>query len=140
MLNKGLLIADALLKLGEGAGLPLLPAVCGAAREVLSIVQQSTTLIADSLSVAKRVIEVLELLQCMAENVKRFTEANRAGVEGRMSELKELLVEVRTIVAKIGKKGWLKRVYTVAKGRKLSEIDADITQQLKTLLSFYNLV
>ena len=139
MLNKGLLIADALLKLGEGAGLPLLPAVCGAAREVLSIVQQSTTLIADSLSVAKRVIEVLELLQCMAENVKRFTEANRAGVEGRMSKLKELLVEVRTIVAKIGKKGWLKRAFTVAKDRKLSEIDADITKQLDTLLSFYNL-
>ena len=68
----GLKLVDTVLKLGEGAGLPLIPAVCSAARGVLQAVQTSRTVINDALSAAQRTIDVLELLKLRANNVERM--------------------------------------------------------------------
>ena len=100
----GLKLVDTVLKIGEGAGLPLIPAVCSAARGVLQVVQASRTVINDVLSAAQRTIDVLELLQLMAQNVKRMDVTSRASVEDRMRELQRLLEDVRLAVATFGKK------------------------------------
>ena len=61
--QSGLTLVDTVLKIGEGAGLPLIPAVCSAARGVLQVVQASQTLINDALSAVQRTVDVLELLE-----------------------------------------------------------------------------
>ena len=135
----GLKLADSVLKLGEGAGLPLIPAVCSAARGVLRAVQASRTVISDALSVAQRTIDVLELLQLMAENVERMDAKSRPSVEDRMRELQRLLEDARSAVAAFGKKGWLRHALKAGRRSTLSQLDSEITAQLDLLLKFYNL-
>ena len=135
----GLKLVDTVLKLGEGAGVPLIPAVCIAARGVLQVVQASRTVINDALSAAQRTIDVLELLQLMAENVKRMDVTSRASVEDRMRELQRLLEDVGSAVAAFGKKGWLRRALKVKRRSAFSQLDTEITDQLDQLLTFYNI-
>ena len=135
----GLKLVDTVLKIGEGAGLPLIPAVCSAARGVFQVVQASRTVINDVLSAAQRTIDVLELLQLMAQNVKRMDVTSRASVEDRMRELQRLLEDVRSAVAAFGKKGWLRHALNVKRGTAFSQLDSEITSQLDLLLQFYNL-
>jgi len=132
----GLKIADSILELGENSGLPLLPAVCSAARGVLEVVQTviaSQTVITDALSIAQRTIDVLELLQLMAQNVERMDVSSRARVEGPMRELQRLLEDVRSAVDALGKKGWLRHAL------KVKRHIAEITDQIELLLKLYNL-
>jgi len=135
----GLKLVDSVLKIGERAGLPLIPAVCSAARGVLQVVQASRTVINDLLSAAQRTIDVLELLQLMAENVKRMDAKSRPSVEDRMRELQRLLEDVRSAVAAFGKKGWLRHALNVTRRNAFSQLDSEITSQLDLLLKFYNL-
>ena len=125
--DMGLQLVDTLLRLGERAGLPLLPAVCGAARDVLQVVQQSRAVINDVLTAAQRTIDILELLQLMVKNVERMDVKSRASVEDRMCELQRLLDEVRSAVAAFGKKGWLRHALKVKKRSTLSQLDSEIT-------------
>ena len=137
--DTGLKLVDSLLRLGEVAGLPLLPAVCHAARSVLQVVREVRKVVKIVLSVAQRTIDVLELLTRMADNVAHFDMANRASVEGRMRELQCLLEDVRSAVAAFGKKGWLRHALKVGKSTTLSQLDTDITERLDVLLNFYSL-
>ena len=122
------MLVDTVLKIGEGAGLPLVPVVCGAARGVLQVVQESRTVISDVLSAAQRTIDVLELLQLMAKNVKRMDATSRASVEDRMRELQRLLDDIRSAVAAFGKKGWLRQA--LKRRNAFSQLDSKITGQL----------
>jgi len=135
----GLKLVDTVLKLGEGAGLPLIPAVCSAARGVLQVVQASRIVINDVLSAAQRTIDVLELLQLMAKNVEHMDVTSRTCVEDRMRELQRLLEDVRSAVAAFGKKGWLRHALKVKRRNAFSQLDSEITAQLGLLLTFYKI-
>ena len=131
-----------MLHLGEHAGIPLIGSVCTAARGVLVCLKAASTLVADALVVGRRVVEVLELLQLMAQNVSRMQAAGGiASVESRMRELAALLCDVEKVVVTFGKKGWLRHALKMRKHTKqLSQLDEEITRRLEMLMKFYQLV
>ena len=132
----GLMAVSALLSLGSN--LPLVGQLCEAAKGCLDSAEEFKSKAKDVTIAARRVCDVLDIVYLMAQNVDRLEE--KALVERKMGRLVELLVEFKKAARGFGKKGWLKRAFTMQSHvKKLGRIDTRIVEQLGVLRLSYRL-
>ena len=93
----------------------------------------------DVVTAARRVVEVLQLVDLMTKNAASLIEGKDI-VEARMRQLLELLQSFHAAVRAFGTRGWFKRMWTI-RGHvdSLSELDRDIKLQLEMFRDAYRL-
>ena len=85
----------------------------------------------DVVTAARRVVEVLQLVDLMTKNAASLIEGKEI-VEARMRQLLELLRQFHAAVRAFGERGWFKRMWTIRSHvDSLSELDRDIKLQLE---------
>ena len=123
----GLMAVSALLSLGSN--LPLVGQLCEAAKGCLDSAEEFKSKAKDVTIAARRVCDVLDIVYLMAQNVDRLEE--KALVERKMRRLVDLLVKFKAAVRKFGKKGWMKRAWTMrGHVHSLGRLDKEIVAQL----------
>ena len=123
----GLMAVSALLSLGSN--LPLVGQLCEAAKGCLDSAEEFKSKAKDVTIAARRVCDVLDIVYLMAQNVDRLEE--KALVESKMRRLVDLLVKFNAAVRKFGKKGWMKRAWTMrGHVESLTDLDKKIVSQL----------
>ena len=134
VVGRGLTLARTLLSMGSN--LPLVGALCEAAKGCLDSADEFKDKAEDVTIAARRVCDVLDIVYLMAQNVDRLEE--KALVESKMQRLVDLLVEFNKTVRKFGKKGWLKRAFTMQSHvKKLTSLDKEIESQLDVFRETY---
>ena len=93
----------------------------------------------DVVTAARRVVEVLQLVDLMTKNAASLIEGKEI-VEARMRQLLELLQSFHAAVRAFGTRGWFKRMWTIREHvDSLSELDRDIKLQLEMFRDAYRL-
>ena len=130
----GLMAVSALLSLGSN--LPLVGQLCEAAKGCLDSAEEFKSKAKDVTIAARRVCDVLDIVYLMAQNVDRLEE--KALVESKMRRLVDLLVKFNAAVRKFGKKGWMKRAWTMrGHVESLTSLDKEIVSQLDVFRDAY---
>ena len=130
----GLMAVSALLSLGSN--LPLVGQLCEAAKGCLDSAEEFKSKAKDVTIAARRVCDVLDIVYLMAQNVDRLEE--KALVEPKMQRLVDLLVKFKAAVRKFGKKGWMKRAWTMrGHVESLTALDKKIVSQLDVFRDAY---
>ena len=130
----GLMVVSALLSLGSN--LPLVGQLCEAAQGCLDSAEEFKSKAKDVTIAARRVCDVLDIVYLMAQNVDRLEE--KALVESKMRRLVDLLVKFNAAVRKFGKKGWMKRAWTMrGHVESLTSLDKEIVSQLDVFRDAY---
>ena len=137
VVQNGMTVASALLS--AGSSLPFVGRLCEAAQSCLGSAEEFSEKADDVLVAAKRVVDVLNVVQMMVRNVDNLAEG-RELVEQAMRELVDLLVEFNAAVRKFGKKGWLKRAFKMQSHVKtLGRLDKRVVSQLQIFRDVYRL-
>ena len=137
VVERGMTVTSALL--GAASGLPLVGPLCQVVKGILGDVEEFSEKADDVLVAAKRVVDVLNVVQMMVRNVDNLAEG-RELVEQAMRELVDLLVEFNAAVRKFGKKGWLKRAFKMQSHVKtLGRLDKRVVAQLQIFRDVYRL-
>jgi hypothetical protein len=137
VVQNGMQLASGLLAVGSS--LPLVGRLCEAAGSCLGSAEEFGEKADDVLVAAKRVVDVLNVVQMMARNADKLAEG-RELVDQAMRELVDLLVEFNAAVRKFGKKGWLKRAFKMQSHVKsLGRLDKRIVAQLQIFRDVYRL-
>ena len=137
VVQNGMQLASGLLAVGSS--LPLVGRLCEAAGSCLGSAEEFGEKADDVLVAAKRVCDVLNVVQMMARNADKLAEG-RELVEQAMRELVDLLVEFNAAVRKFGKKGWLKRAFKMQSHVKtLGRLDKRVVAQLQIFRDVYRL-
>ena len=137
VVQNGMTVASALLS--AGSSLPLVGRLCEAAQSCLGSAEEFSEKADDVLVAAKRVVDVLNVVQMMARNADKLAEG-RELVEQAMRELVDLVVEFDGAVRKFGKKGWLQRAFKMQSHTKsLGRLDKRIVAQLQIFRDIYRL-
>ena len=137
VVQNGMTLASALLSVGSS--LPFVGRLCEAAQSCLGSAEEFSEKADDVLVAAKRVVDVLNVVQMMVRNVDNLAEG-RELVEQAMRELVDLLVEFNAAVRKFGKKGWLKRAFKMQSHVKtLGRLDKRVVAQLQIFRDVYRL-
>ena len=137
VVQNGMTVASALLS--AGSSLPFVGRLCEAAQSCLGSAEEFSEKADDVLVAAKRVVDVLNVVQMMVRNVDNLAEG-RELVEQAMRELVDLLVEFNAAVRKFGKKGWLKRAFKMQSHVKtLGRLDKRVVAQLQIFRDVYRL-
>ena len=126
VVGRGLTLARTLLSMGSN--LPLVGALCEAAKGCLDSADEFKDKAEDVTIAARRVCDVLDIVYLMAQNVDRLEE--KALVESKMRRLVDLLVKFNAAVRKFGKKGWMKRAWKMrGHVESLTALDKEIVSQ-----------
>mgnify|MGYP001277830349 CR=1 FL=1 len=125
--------------LGAASGLPLVGPLCQVVKGILGDVEEFSEKADDVLVAARRVIDVLDVVDLMSKNVSKCSDGKDIA-QANMQRLIDLLKEFHAAVRAFGQKGWLKRAFTMQSHvKKLGRIDTRIVEQLGVLRLSYRL-
>ena len=125
--------------LGAASGLPLVGPLCQVVKGILGDVEEFSEKADDVLVAARRVIDVLDVVDLMSKNVSKCSDGKDIA-QANMQRLIDLLKEFHAAVRAFGQKGWLKRAFTMQSHvKKLGLIDKRIVEQLGVFRLSYRL-
>ena len=137
VVERGMTVTSALL--GAASGLPLVGPLCQVAKGILGDVEEFSEKADDVLVAARRVIDVLDVVDLMSKNVSKCSDGKDIA-QANMQRLIDLLKEFHAAVRAFGQKGWLKRAFTMQSHvKKLGLIDKRIVEQLGVFRLSYRL-
>merc|ERR1719271_1088958 len=137
VVERGMTVTSALL--GAASGLPLVGPLCQVVQGILGDVEEFSEKADDVLVAARRVIDVLDVVDLMSKNVSKCSDGKDIA-QANMQRLIDLLKEFDTAVRTFGQKGWLKRAFTMQSHvKKLGRIDKRIVEQLGVFRLSYRL-
>uniref|UniRef100_A0A7S4EAV5 Protein kinase domain-containing protein n=1 Tax=Pelagomonas calceolata TaxID=35677 RepID=A0A7S4EAV5_9STRA len=137
VVERGMTVTSALL--GAASGLPLVRPLCDVAKGILGDVEEFSEKADDVLVAARRVIDVLDVVDLMSKNVSKCSDGKDIA-QANMQRLIDLLKEFHAAVRAFGQKGWLKRAFTMQSHvKKLGLIDKRIVEQLGVFRLSYRL-
>ena len=137
VVERGMTVTSALL--GAASGLPLVGPLCDVAKGILGDVEEFSEKADDVLVAARRVIDVLDVVDLMSKNVSKCSDGKDIA-QANMQRLIDLLKEFHAAVRAFGQKGWLKRAFTMQSHvKKLGLIDKRIVEQLGVFRLSYRL-
>ena len=137
VVERGLTVTSALL--GAASGLPLVGPLCQVVQGILGDVEEFSEKADDVLVAARRVIDVLDVVDLMSKNVSKCSDGKEQA-QANMQRLIDLLKEFHAAVRAFGQKGWLKRAFTMQSHvKKLGRIDKRIVEQLGVFRLSYRL-
>ena len=137
VVERGMTVTSALL--GAASGLPLVGPLCQVVKGILGDVEEFSEKADDVLVAARRVIDVLDVVDLMSKNVSKCSDGKDVA-QANMQRLIDLLKEFHAAVRAFGQKGWLKRAFTMQSHvKKLGLIDKRIVEQLGVLRLSYRL-
>ena len=125
--------------LGAASGLPLVGPLCQVVKGILGDVEEFSEKADDVLVAARRVIDVLDVVDLMSKNVSKCSDGKDIA-QANMQRLIDLMKEFHAAVRAFGQKGWLKRAFTMQSHvKKLGLIDKRIVEQLGVFRLSYRL-
>ena len=137
VVERGMTVTSALL--GAASGLPLVGPLCQVVKGILGDVEEFSEKADDVLVAARRVIDVLDVVDLMSKNVSKCSDGKDIA-QANMQRLIDLLKEFHAAVRAFGQKGWLKRAFTMQSHvKKLGLIDKRIVEQLGVFRLSYRL-
>ena len=137
VVERGMTVTSALL--GAASGLPLVGPLCQVVKGILGDVEEFSEKADDVLVAARRVIDVLDVVDLMSKNVSKCSDGKDIA-QVNMQRLIDLMKEFHAAVRAFGQKGWLKRAFTMQSHvKKLGRIDTRIVEQLGVLRLSYRL-
>ena len=137
VVERGMTVTSALL--GAASGLPLVGPLCQVVQGILGDVEEFSEKADDVLVAARRVIDVLDVVDLMSKNVSKCSDGKDIA-QANMQRLIDLLKEFHAAVRAFGQKGWLKRAFTMQSHvKKLGLIDKRIVEQLGVFRLSYRL-
>ena len=137
VVERGMTVTSALL--GAASGLPLVGPLCQVVKGILGDVEEFSEKADDVLVAARRVIDVLDVVDLMSRNVSKCSDGKDIA-QANMQRLIDLLKEFHAAVRAFGQKGWLKRAFTMQSHvKKLGLIDKRIVEQLGVFRLSYRL-
>ena len=137
VVERGMTVTSALL--GAASGLPLVGPLCQVVKGILGDVEEFSEKADDVLVAARRVIDVLDVVDLMSKNVSKCSDGKDIA-QANMQRLIDLMKEFHAAVRAFGQKGWLKRAFTMQSHvKKLGRIDTRIVEQLGVLRLSYRL-
>jgi len=137
VVERGMTVTSALL--GAASGLPLVGPLCQVVQGILGDVEEFSEKADDVLVAARRVIDVLDVVDLMSKNVSKCSDGKEQA-QANMQRLIDLLKEFHAAVRTFGQKGWLKRAFTMQSHvKKLGRIDKRIVEQLGVFRLSYRL-
>ena len=137
VVERGMTVTSALL--GAASGLPLVGPLCQVVKGILGDVEEFSEKADDVLVAARRVIDVLDVVDLMSKNVSKCSDGKETA-QANMQRLIDLLKEFHAAVRAFGQKGWLKRAFTMQSHvKKLGLIDKRIVEQLGVFRLSYRL-
>ena len=113
--------------------------VCQVAVDILDDVSSLRDKADDVIEAGRRVADVLEFIEMLERGaLQQLAKEQRAAVENKIKPLHSLLEDFRACVKAFGKRGFLKRVWSMRKHTKtLAKLDKKITQALESLKDTY---
>ena len=137
VVERGMTVTSALL--GAASGLPLVGPLCQVVQGILGDVEEFSEKADDVLVAARRVIDVLDVVDLMSKNVSKCSDGKDIA-QANMQRLIDLMKEFHAAVRAFGQKGWLKRAFTMQSHvKKLGLIDKRIVEQLGVFRLSYRL-
>ena len=137
VVERGMTVTSALL--GAASGLPLVGPLCQVVKGILGDAEEFSEKADDVLVAARRVIDVLDVVDLMSKNVSKCSDGKDIA-QANMQRLIDLLKEFHAAVRAFGQKGWLKRAFTMQSHvKKLGLIDKRIVEQLGVFRLSYRL-
>ena len=137
VVERGMTVTSALLS--AASGLPLIGPLCRVVKGILGDVEEFSEKADDVLVAARRVIDVLDVVDLMSKNVSKCSDGKDVA-QANMQRLIDLLKEFHAAVRAFGQKGWLKRAFTMQSHvKKLGLIDKRIVEQLGVFRLSYRL-
>ena len=137
VVERGMTVTSALL--GAASGLPLVGPLCQVVKGILGDVEEFSEKADDVLVAARRVVDVLDVVDLMSKNVSKCSDGKDIA-QANMQRLIDLLKEFHAAVRAFGQKGWLKRAFTMQSHvKKLGLIDKRIVEQLGVFRLSYRL-
>ena len=137
VVERGMTVTSALL--GAASGLPLVGPLCQVVQGILGDVEEFSEKADDVLVAARRVVDVLDVVDLMSKNVSKCSDGKDIA-QANMQRLIDLLKEFHAAVRAFGQKGWLKRAFTMQSHvKKLAHIDKRIVEQLGVFRLSYRL-
>ena len=137
VVERGMTVTSALLS--AASGLPLVGPLCQVVQGILGDVEEFSEKADDVLVAARRVIDVLDVVDLMSKNVSKCSDGKDIA-QANMQRLIDLLKEFHAAVRAFGQKGWLKRAFTMQSHvKKLGLIDKRIVEQLGVFRLSYRL-
>jgi len=136
----GLALVEALFLAGEAV--PILGAVCVAARRILQEVIDASNADERAVRAAERVVAILEFLRIISENTKNLKQDDDAKklVERYMTDLREKIDDFSAVLADDPKRSCCERhLHVYARAADLDKLDADIAACLDNLRLAYQL-